>query len=143
MRKEYYSIYRDLVDVYRVIPDRWYAGVLRFREPFFARHLVRRVSDAVTEVLRELELTERLRPDGMHFLVVNLHQMVMLPLSHPDAEAPSLSELDAILRDDVRIILVDARSNVKDNPEITGYDLVDALSRVKNRLMSSQWGVWG
>ncbi len=80
MRPEFYDVYRDLNRLYRLSQfDLRYA---RARGPGLFQNVrnLRIVDSAVTEAVNDLDLSRKLRPDARLFLLVNLHQMVALPL---------------------------------------------------------------
>lgn len=146
MREEFYEIYKDLYDIYRRYPwspEEWF--VLR-REPW-ARlaelRSTRWVTEAVEDAEAELRPTRRLRPDAKHFLLVNFHQMVTLPLIQPDARGVDVPKLQSDLRSDAKTILSTAMDRFPDAPEITASHLLLAISRIWEELRVGRWEVWG
>jgi len=141
MRPEYYETYRELTELYRITQAEaeWIRGPRRRRYP--SVHALRIVDEAVEEAIGELQLTRRLRPDARHFLVVNLHQMVTLPLEYPFGP-PDAAPIDRDLVGDLRTILEEARTESRDE-EISGHDVINSLSKVWNKLSSTARNVWG
>lgn len=148
MLDEYYEIYRDLSDLYRseqrwrVPPYGWPLELYPFEPPRLARW----ASDAIDEVLAELQLTQRLRPDAKHFLLINLHQMVLLPVAAGGgANAPPPEELRAMMKTDIRTIIGDAieESSQDERDEITGGALLRSIARRWSDLKLNSLRVWG
>jgi hypothetical protein len=147
MRNEFYEIYKDLYDFYRrafiyprILPD------IPFISQFYYFDIrsIRWVTDAIEFAVSTLGLTERIRPDAKHFLLVNFHQMVVLPLAHPEAEGigPPPPELEQILRDDSMNILSTAVEGSREG-EITASDILKTISDLWDRLGMSQFRIWG
>ena len=138
MRPEFYDAYRDLADIYRISE--------RYPFPFPVRRLrpdVRLVTEAIDAVLREMGLEQRLRPDARLFLVVNVHQMVVLPLSYT-AHMPPRDLLKDMIRDDIRSVLqVAISSERRDQREVSGHAVVNALSQVWEKLRITEFQLWG
>ncbi len=146
MRREFYDIYRDLYDLYR--RD---FSILEDEQFFFPRppftfpptRTLRWVTEAVEEAIGELKLSRRLRPDGKHFLLVNLHQMVVLPLVRSESAKAHLPELQSDLRSDAQTILEAAVEDSTQNNEISGTAVLMATSRVWKQLRVSRLEIWG
>lgn len=144
MLDDFYEIYNEV--------DQEYAEQ-REREPRFSpRGALRNVAlvvvnEALYEALQELPERSRVRPDAVHFLRVNLHQMVTLPLFRraEGPGGPSYSvhpgELKEYLRHDADIVL--RESPLDSRGEITGHAVLDTLSRVWSRLRVTGFEVWG
>jgi hypothetical protein len=140
MRPEFYDVYRDLNELYR-------------RPRFdlrFARRLgvlsnirdLRIVDKAITETVGDLGLSSALRPDARLFLLVNIHQMLVLPLAYAERLRLARLPVNEIVRDDVRTILKAAREESNEE-EISGHAVVNAVSRVWRQLRSTELEVWG
>lgn len=148
MRREFYEIYKDLYDLYRRASiDPRFPIDYPFPFPFrlFDIRSVRWVTEAVESSVSTLGLVERVRPDAKHFLLVNFHQMVVLPLAHPEAEGigPPPPELEKILAEDTITILSEASERSRDADEITAADVLTAISTLWDRLGVSQFRIWG
>lgn len=102
------------------------------------------VSDALESAIREAKLEGRLRPDAHLFLLVNVHHMVVLPLSFA-AKMPSRDTLRDILSADIRTILESARhrSDLTDQHEISGHTIVSALAEAWQKLRITEFELWG
>ena len=138
MKEEFYKAYSDLATFY-----------LPRRDPFWIPSLLSRravwlVNDALEEAVKEMNLDDQLRPDARFFLLINLHQMVLLPLSYAK-QLPAPELMAEIIRHDVRTVLEIARSRLKqaDRHEISGHMIVDALSEVWQKLRVTEFELWG
>jgi hypothetical protein len=140
MQREFYEIYRDLEERYRASRYPYLLGA----EVLFRPGVVgpRTIEDAISDALGDLGLSsQQLRPDARLFLLVNLHEMIVLPLSASPGrlEGQRLAEL---LRNDVRTILEAAREPTGNN-EISGHAVINAISRVWDKLRATELDVWG
>ena len=145
MRSEYYDIYRDLLQSYRAgVPANWRGYPWELPMPLVFGRPLRWVSEAVDDAVAELRLARTLRPDARHFLEVNLHQMVVLPLLHPEAPGPRTSGegIQSILREDVLTILRAARGEKNEN-EISAHAILSAISDLWRKLRASSLDIWG
>jgi hypothetical protein len=139
----------DFYDIYNEV-DQDYAEQRERVPRIFPRPALREVAlvvvnEALSEALQELPERSRVRPDAVHFLRVNLHQMVTLPLFRREEWAGRSSlhpgELKNYLRHDVDIVL--RESPLDSRGEITGHAVLDTLSRVWSRLRVTGFEVWG
>jgi hypothetical protein len=134
MTRAHSEIYSEIYDAYR----RW-AGSSVFLEFFLWRPIASRnrgvgvVTDALEDAIRELGLRDRMRSDARHFLLINVHQMLILPLSHPDAEGWSSTGLREDLDYDMRILLAEAAQGA-DGRDVSVRTLVEALASCWPRL---------
>jgi hypothetical protein len=137
MKPEFDRAYRDLADLYRIGQRYW--GLV---QPTRRRSDVRLVDDAITEITSELGLRDRLRSDARFFLLVNLHQMVLLPLSYSEQMPRPRASLEKDIRDDIRTILETAgeQSNQR---EISGHIVINVLSNVWKDLRVTKLNLWG
>ena len=148
MREEYYEIYRDLTDIYQFRYSDIYADYLLLRRLREDRELnveqlrsLRLVTNAIENVVSEMSLTRRIRPDAKHFLEINLHQMVILPTSHPNAPSEvNIQQTD--LEGDIRRILQNAVSFSNGNEEISGHKVLQAIERVWGELYLNSLNIW-
>lgn len=136
MRDEFYSIYQALSRDYERQMERWRhylpeAGVIRPTQD---------VTDAIDSALQEFGDDVRLRPDGYHFLMINLHQMYDLPLSHPRSSIDQF-ELKEALFSDVQSILADARE--ESDGEISGGGILRSIARLWRDLRINGIDIWG
>lgn len=151
MREQFFSIYQELTAAYSRIPgSRW---LYLKRLGLGPDRGLRMVDEALHRVVDELELGNRLRPDARHFILVNMHQMVCLPIL-ADASRPQRSSQGDFATDrevrsnlardvehDVRLIL-EAAANQPDY-EVSGHAVLVAVSRVYDRLKTAASNVWG
>jgi hypothetical protein len=139
MHPEYYDVYRDLLDTYRVAARRF---VLPAAPGFIhPRVQVETVIEAVDAAASELALADRLRPDARYFLVINLYQMIALPFEHPDAPTRP-HDIVRELRADAKAILGEARGDAGTG-EVTGHDVASAVPKVWQQLRTAKWELWG
>ena len=138
MKEEFYKAYSDLASYY-----------LPRHDPFWIPELVPRrsvwlVKDALDEAAKEMKLDDQLRPDARFFLLINFHQMVLLPLSYAK-QSPPPEVLFEMINQDVRAVLEIARSRLKreNRREISGHMIVEALSEVWQKLRVSEFELWG
>ena len=138
MREEFYDIYREMdAEYYRQ----------QLRGPRFSKDASLAVVDeALSEALEESPV--RVRPDAVHFLRVNLHQMVAEPLFR-SAERLGAGEvrlhpkeLKEDLKHDAQTVLL-AAARISDDGEVTGHQLVNALSRSWDLLRTTAFDIWG
>lgn len=162
MRKDFYGIYKDLTRAYtRLPPSRW-AFDSSSLSADATPHLIER---AILDSLRHLDLQERIRPDALHFLLINMHQMVSLPVlleaarnrrprsqewerdwndSYKSENFPYKSidqELRETIRHDIDLILSDAAKFSLG--EISGSDILRSAANVYKRLKSAANNTWG
>lgn len=145
MRREFYDIYNSLLRTYRTEEARPVIGrppPRRRLEPFETLSL-RIVDDALSEAIWRTPLQNELRPDAAHLLLINLHQMVTLPLLHPQAPPIHPEELKDDLVEDIRHILTAADSVREAEREITGHRIIEVLARVSRSLRISDLDLWG
>lgn len=145
MRKKYYDIFRDLYVLYQVM---WSLRPIHpswdYEYPLLLVRNLRIVTDALDDELVELKLTKHLRPDAKHFLLVNLHQLVVLPLKHDGMSDEKASE---IVRRDLNIILNKCLTfqdfRATEGLEITGHMILKTICSVWHELSISELSMWG
>jgi len=149
MRPEFYEIYRDLITDYSNLygGQSIFARLLHARTPA-SRNALKFAAEAISQAVSTLELHGRVRPDAELFLLVNLHQMIGLALTHPalptetQQQLPNIESIRESVIADAREILAAARDEASGN-EVSGHDIVAALPRVWDRLRTSALEVWG
>ncbi|TET47495.1 hypothetical protein E3J62_01305 [candidate division TA06 bacterium] len=153
MEAQFYEIYKDLYDLYRRErglfldwPPEYSPGLVRLYLVNFRG--LRWVTEAIEEAVLELGLSERIRPDAKHFLLVNFHQMVVLPLLHPEiafqeSSANIIEKLPRRLKDDVQTILSIVSKEKESNEEISTGDVLKATADVWRKLHLNKWNIWG
>jgi hypothetical protein len=87
------------------------------------------IAEAIDQTLADLGIQPRVRWDARHFLLVNLHQLVVLPMSRGDQMDQKVWSL---LRNDVKVILAKAAGNTG---EISAHTVLDATSEVYGSLV--------
>jgi hypothetical protein len=99
------------------------------------------VRDALREefsvFMREKKL--RIREDAKYFLLVNFAEMIAGPLT----ERVERDRLIHDLRHDTRLLLESASLNGKNKEEISGHDVINALSKNWTELDVMKLGLWG
>lgn len=105
----------------------------------------RDVTKAIEEVQGELErrLLPQLREDAKYFLLLNLIEMVYVPLAE---ESPSINirDLRPRLQDDIKTIAIAASEDARSRGEnsVSTHAVVDALHNTWNKLNSAVSRVW-
>jgi hypothetical protein len=118
------QIYSKLYDSYPILPCDmdWVRGTI----------------NDVTGIFAE-EKGVYLREDAKYFLLINFAQMVAVPLR----ESVDRNRLTHDLKHDTNLLLESAASARKDRNEISGHDLVDALSKNWAELEVMKFDFWG
>lgn len=146
MRDEYASIYLQLITDY----------VQLSIEPSFKQPPTSSAEFVAYTVFRtvwELGLQSRVRPDGLHFLVVNFHQMIVVPQLMRESEArqdephavtfpdPSQALNEAVTKDVLTIL--SAAADDSNNGEISGHAILKAVARQYKKLRTTRLEIWG
>lgn len=148
MRDEYTGIYGKLSNDYLESFTSRYTDFEK--KQYSAAKFVER---AVAGAIGNLNLKSRIRSDAHHFLVVNFHQMIVMPLlMSPNApyrieynsnEKPFYSdEFYKVISDDIMKILSSAADN-EGQGEISGHAILDAVSTQYRKLRTTQFQIWG
>jgi hypothetical protein len=87
------------------------------------------IAEAIDQTLADLEIERRVRWDARHFLLVNLHQIVVLPQHRAGGMD---KELWSLLRNDVKVILAKAAESAG---EISAHAVLDATAGVYGSLV--------
>jgi hypothetical protein len=87
------------------------------------------IAQAIDRTVAELGIAQRIRWDARHFLLVNLHQIVTLPM---DRAGRMDADLWSLLRNDVRVILAKAAERPG---EISAHAVLDATAGVYGSLV--------
>jgi hypothetical protein len=87
------------------------------------------IAEAIDQGLADLSLQRRVRWDARHFLLVNLHQVVVLP---QDRGGRMDEELWSLLRNDVKVILAKAAGSAG---AISAHAVLDATAAVYGSLV--------
>jgi hypothetical protein len=87
------------------------------------------IAEAIDRSVADLAIERRIRWDARHFLLVNLHQMVALPM---DRAGRMDGDLWSLLRNDVKVILAEAAERPG---EISAHAVLDATAAVYGSLV--------
>lgn len=101
-----------------------------------------RIGELVDEAVDAVPLSSEVREDAAYFLLLNVHQMVTLPLALAGTAPPTDDELSS----DVRAILQDADQHVDrtgDDPRISARLVLEAVGRQWSSLNISKIKFWG
>jgi hypothetical protein len=114
--------------------------------------LHRAIDDAEKELLSPHGV--RLRSDARYFLLVNLTEMVLLPLQirGPALEIPLFPNLEDMVRGDLDLLLSDAAQRYAERPldpersldrDISGHLIVESIAANWTRLKLNDFRIWG
>lgn len=148
MKREYYTVFAHLHEIYAVM----YGSLRRFPlfpfprrrgfSTYFRNDGVSLLADALGEGVQICGVN--LRPDARHFLFVNLHQMVILPIMHRESKSQlSTERLRAMLTEDIQVILREASRTSDPNAAITGSQILRATNSVWEKLSLGGLDIWG
>lgn len=143
MRQEFYEIYEDLYEEYYVLHteierSRYFPFLPPYRRD--KRRLIRIALDACEHAMSQTETRDKMRPDAKHLLLINLHQMIALPLAM--SRDRNKIEIKEILRKDAETI-INVAKNESNNEEISGHSIISAISNTWSELKSSHLDIWG
>jgi hypothetical protein len=95
---------------------------------------LRWIAEAIDQSIADLGIQPRVRWDARHFLLVNLHQIVVLPMDRGDQMD---GRVWSLLRNDVKVILAKAAeaTSGKDDREISAHAVLDATSQAYRSLV--------
>jgi hypothetical protein len=124
MRKEHYEIYRQLSDLYY---QKYRLNESTILETHSDSAIF--IKKVISDVALELNIEECLRPDARHFLVINFHQMILLPLINSiNNEHHKIDDIFYLIEEDIRLILSSAKILVGDEKEISGSSVLKSVS---------------
>jgi hypothetical protein len=98
------------------------------------------VREAVDAAQSDEPRQRSLRPDAKALLGVNFGYLVVTPLSL--GGRVDLRDLRADVRDDIRLLVSEARSDREVPTEISGHAIVDSLSRNWSELRTGRYRLW-
>lgn len=137
MHPAYDRIFRELTERYRVSQTLdW-----RYPWPHDGLESMAVVTEAIERSVGELEPRKELRPDARLFLFVNLHQLVTLPISHPNSPI-SLDEVRAGVREDAGAIIRAAGESAGDRNDIPASHVLWGTAKVLDKLNLKNWRLW-
>lgn len=148
MKAEYSRVFAHLHDIYALL----YGSLRRFPlfpfpprrgfSTYFRNDGVSLLADALREGVQISGAN--LRPDARHFLFVNLHQMVVLPVMHRESTSQLSSErLRAMLTEDIQVILREACQTSDPQAAITSSEILRATNSVWEKLGLGGLDIWG
>ncbi|MFZ0862363.1 MAG: hypothetical protein ABR881_25475 [Candidatus Sulfotelmatobacter sp.] len=99
-------------------------------------------NNALSAVTASLKDSRRpLRPDAALFLLLNLNEMVIRPLT--DAESPvRVNDLGQRLAEDTRVILAAADAEAGDRRELAASHVLWAAAKVLPQLSLKSYSLW-
>lgn len=148
MQAKFTEIYENLSKNYRNSSTFTYS-YLEDNQDSAARFVER----AVKGVIDKLKLNSRIRSDAYHFLLVNFHQMIVMPILM-DPNGPIQNHFNRkrnpfypndfykVISDDIEKILLSATNN-KDHDEISGHAILDAVAQQYKNLQTMKFEIWG
>ncbi len=100
--------------------------------------------ETVGGIASQERLAKRLRPDAKHFLIVNLHQILLMPLAHRDA-GKKVDELLPSLAADTLAILRHAEKErqAAGKKSIVVNHVMSAIVKKWDALESHLFNIWG
>lgn len=151
MNREFYSIYEQLFEIYGHYPvPMWWPERWPERMPitFRADEILRRIKSSVDRGVERANLSNRLRPDARLFLLVNFHQLFLLPLYYVRGWSGEYEEYVNAVDPDIDLILKEAdksarKAGYEEKPEITGRHILDAVHNLWKELRLNRFEIWG
>ena len=145
MDDRFRSVFSEQAEVYRA--SQVFVDIGRFARfyPYeYAARSLAMVDEAIESAVASLDGEFELRSDARVFLLVNLHQMVAVPLSHPESPVELGDKLGSGLRRDAALILNAAveDSAEEQQREITSSAILRTIPRVLGDLFLKEWRLW-
>jgi len=132
MTEDFEQVYKTLFETYGAPPE---------RPPFPPPT---RLSPAdlrtVIQVGSEVSMTKRVRADAAYFLLMNLYQMVALPMRYRAVPNQNIGLED--VAEDVQLILKTAE-NISAGRQVSGNDVLAATAALRHRLRINASEIWG
>ena len=149
MDRIYYDVFRELTAHYSALaryPLWLRLWPLRARRRFTGYDdpvLIRWAQEAIDGAAADMHVSDQLRPDARHFLLVNLYEMVLKPAA-AEPMAPPV-ELRGMMRADARSILAEARAepNISEDGEISSGAVLRSTARLWPNLRINDLHIWG
>ena len=139
------EIFRELTELYRVVQAWPYYDVPRPPPRFYrAPELLSVITESIEAALVAIGDEYTLRADARLFLTANLHQLVLLPLTHRDSPRDFDAEMaEAIKQDAIQIL----RSAVEhagraEQRQLTAGHVLRGTSAVLDELNLKSWRIW-
>ena len=140
MDPRFREIYREQVELYRglqVGAAPWWAGIERRNLQALAI-----ASEAIDEATSVLPDGLSLRPDARLFLLINLHQIVTIPLSDRRSPTEFSQEVEKGIKDDVKKILKASIEHASNRRQIAASHVIWGLANVLKQLSLKAWRLW-
>ncbi len=141
MDPHFREIYREQIELYR--------GLQVQKEPWFFDVEQRRslralaiVTEAIEEGVSQLPEHVTLRPDARLFLLINLHQIVTLPLSDRRSPTELSDEIENGIKSDVKTIIKASTEFSSQRREIAASHIIWGLGSVLDNLSLKSWRLW-
>lgn len=100
------------------------------------------VTEAVDQAVSSLEGKYSLRADAKLFLLVNIHQMVALPLAQYDSPVELNDETEQGIKQDIERIIRMAAESAGDRHDIPASHVLWGVSKVLDELNLKSWRIW-
>lgn len=140
MDKQFREIYREQIELYRGLQVRtepWFLGAERRNLRALAI-----VTEAIEEGASVLPDHLTLRPDARLFLLINLHQIVTMPLSDRRSPTELSSDVEDGIKSDVKTIIEASTEYASNRQEIAASHVVWGLANVLDKLSLRSWRLW-
>ena len=139
MDPEFREIYSEQIE--------WYSRTLLHSErwwPDFELRTLAIATEAIEEAVRTLPYDLSLRPDARLFLLINLHQIVTMPLADRRSPIDLSVEVENGIKSDVKMILNASIEYAAESRrrEIAASHVVWGLASVLNELSLKSWRLW-
>lgn len=140
MDQKFREIYREQIDLYRGLQ----LSVEPWRIDIEHRNLraLAIASEAIEEAVSVLPDSLSLRPDARLFLLINLHQIVTMPLSDRRSPTELSPEVENGIKADVKTIIKASTEYASNRNEIAASHVVWGLANVLNDLSLKAWRLW-
>lgn len=151
MDPRYRDIFREQLILYEVSqafvgsPANYPVNELLIRRPYpwpFVGRSLAMVGEAIESAGARTRGSYELRPDARLFLHLNLHQLVALPLLHPDAPSKPPEGLPEQLADDCRRILGASRDFAEPTNSLSAASILKGTAKVVDELHIRSWRLW-
>ncbi|NQY65482.1 MAG: hypothetical protein HRT38_17555 [Alteromonadaceae bacterium] len=149
MRREFDNIYKSIMDSYKYDQE---SSLSQGKVYIKTKNIVSSIVHRNINKLNEQRLN--VRNDAIHFLIINLHQLVALPLALNNSFKDDViqwlqSDAESILKEAIQIAKNKEEHNNVDfnrNDEgltLTGGDVLKAVASIYDDLKLSKVNLWG
>ena len=144
MDRRFHIIYRELGELYRatqaVGPRFPFAGRAIRAEASLKSLAI--VTEAVDQAISALDGRYSLRADAKLFLIINIHQMVALPLAQRDSPVELNDEIEQGIKRDTKRIIRMAAESAGDRRDIPASHVLWGVAKVLDQLSLKSWRIW-